>query len=149
RLPLINEDIGTQLAELGARIDFEWLQRALDHADGLEGLARGNIQKQIALEAFAVGLRRQTRGAGSSFDRCKASSFGLTIGLVGKTNQFVASGSRTTSPLFGIAGWVSAKPEGLLLARGPRNAQRKARGGWLWKPEILTARCRFPAMISE
>lgn len=57
---LANEDIRAELAALAARTDFDWLERALGHTDSLERLARRNIQKQIALEAFAVELRRQS-----------------------------------------------------------------------------------------
>src|SRR5712692_4784976 len=52
--PIINEDIRQELASLASRVDFEWLEAAAGRVDALEGLARRNIQKQIALEAFAI-----------------------------------------------------------------------------------------------
>jgi len=52
---IINEDIRQDLAALASRIDFEWLTAAAGQVDALDSLARRNIQKQIALEAFAVG----------------------------------------------------------------------------------------------
>lgn len=58
---LINSDLEGRLAQLAERVDFDWIGRALDALDELEGLRRRNVQKQIALEALAVNLRR---GAG-------------------------------------------------------------------------------------
>ncbi|MBI3665170.1 MAG: AAA family ATPase [Acidobacteria bacterium] len=54
---VINEDIRDQLASLAAKVDFQWLERAVSKVDELDSHARRNIQKQIALEAFAVSLR--------------------------------------------------------------------------------------------
>jgi predicted metal-dependent hydrolase len=56
-----NDDIRAELEPLAAQVDFAWLEAALERADGLEALGRRNIQKQIALEAFAVGLQPQPR----------------------------------------------------------------------------------------
>jgi len=55
---LVNEDLRKELEALAVRIDFDWIARAAVHADGLDGLVRRNIQKQIALEALAVTLAR-------------------------------------------------------------------------------------------
>lgn len=54
---LINEDVRGELAALAGQIDFHWLNRAIEHVDALDALARRNIQKQIALEALALNLR--------------------------------------------------------------------------------------------
>ncbi|MBI3694739.1 MAG: DNA polymerase III subunit delta', partial [Acidobacteria bacterium] len=54
---LVNEDIRDEIGALAAQVDFAWLEQALEQVDALDGLARRNIQKQIALEALAVGLR--------------------------------------------------------------------------------------------
>ncbi len=62
--PLVNPDIGAELAALASRVDFDWLQSALARADELDSLARRNIQKQIALEAIAVELRPAARPTG-------------------------------------------------------------------------------------
>ncbi len=56
-LPIINEDLRQELAALGARVDFAWLDHARAALDELDDLTRRNIQKQIALEALAVKLR--------------------------------------------------------------------------------------------
>jgi len=55
---IINADIHAELTALAGNIDFEWLRRAMEHTDELESLARRNVQKQIALEALALSLRR-------------------------------------------------------------------------------------------
>ena len=60
--PLANEDIRGELAALASQVDFRWLEDALAQADELDHLARRNIQKQIALEAFAIASREAARG---------------------------------------------------------------------------------------
>ncbi len=55
--PLVNEDIRDELTTLAASTSFPWLQRAVDDLREIESLQRRNIQKQIALEALALGLR--------------------------------------------------------------------------------------------
>ena len=60
--PVINEDIRAELSSLASRLDFTWMEDALKHLDALGGLARRNIQKQTALEAFAIGLRPMAKG---------------------------------------------------------------------------------------
>lgn len=54
--PVINDDIRSELSSLASQVDVAWLETASRQVDALGGLARRNIQKQIALEAFAVGL---------------------------------------------------------------------------------------------
>ncbi|HYM10308.1 MAG TPA: DNA polymerase III subunit delta', partial [Bryobacterales bacterium] len=54
-----NEDIRGELEPLAGQVDFAWLEAALEGVDELESLGRRNIQKQIALEALAVGLRER------------------------------------------------------------------------------------------
>lgn len=54
---LVNEDLRAELAPLAARVDFQWLERAIEHVDALDALTRRNIQKQIGLEALALDLR--------------------------------------------------------------------------------------------
>jgi DNA polymerase-3 subunit delta' len=54
---LRNQDIQGELKALAARVSFEWLRAAVGRADELVELARRNIQKSIALDAFAVQLR--------------------------------------------------------------------------------------------
>ncbi len=51
---IINDDIRQDLASLASRLDFDWLASATRQVDELDALSRRNIQKQIALEAFAV-----------------------------------------------------------------------------------------------
>lgn len=60
---IINEDIRPGLESLAEKADFDWIVAA---SEGLEELAlyrRRNIQKQIALEALTVRLRRKARSA--------------------------------------------------------------------------------------
>jgi DNA polymerase-3 subunit delta' len=54
---LRNQDIHAELKALAARVSFEWLRAAVARADELVELARRNIQKSMALDAFAVQLR--------------------------------------------------------------------------------------------
>lgn len=55
--PLVNEDLRAELEAVAAQAPFPWLDRALRQVDALETLTRRNIQKQIALEGLAAGLR--------------------------------------------------------------------------------------------
>jgi DNA polymerase-3 subunit delta' len=55
---LINADIHKELQTLSARVSFRWVERAANWAAELDRLERRNIQKQLALEALAIGLRR-------------------------------------------------------------------------------------------
>jgi DNA polymerase-3 subunit delta' len=54
---LRNQDIRGELQTLAARVSFEWLRAAVARVDELVELARRNIQKSMALDAFAVQLR--------------------------------------------------------------------------------------------
>ena len=53
----MHTDIRDDLEPLAARAAFEWIERARAQTAKLEELQRRNIQKQIALEALALGLR--------------------------------------------------------------------------------------------
>ena len=57
RKALRNNDIRAELEVLAGRVDFEWLGRAIGRVDELVELGRRNIQKSIAFDAFAAGLR--------------------------------------------------------------------------------------------
>lgn len=60
--PLRNEDARAQLQPLATRVSFEWLRAAVGRVDEMVHLLRRNIQKSIALDAFAAALRGgQTR----------------------------------------------------------------------------------------
>jgi DNA polymerase-3 subunit delta' len=52
-----NGDIGAELNALARRVSFDWLRAAVAHVDQLVELVRRNIQKSLALDAFAVELR--------------------------------------------------------------------------------------------
>jgi DNA polymerase-3 subunit delta' len=52
-----NEDVRPDLEALARRVSFDWLRTAVARVDGLVELVRRNIQKSIALDAFAVELR--------------------------------------------------------------------------------------------
>jgi hypothetical protein len=54
---LRNSDIRGELQALAGRVDFDWLRRAVARVDELVELGRRNIQKSIAFDAFASGLR--------------------------------------------------------------------------------------------
>ncbi|MEP6961147.1 MAG: AAA family ATPase [Acidobacteriota bacterium] len=53
-----NFDIERELEALSGRLDFHWLRKAVKRVDDLVELGRRNIQKPLALDALAVGLRR-------------------------------------------------------------------------------------------
>jgi DNA polymerase-3 subunit delta' len=55
--PLRNEDVRSQLEPLARRVSFEWLRTAVARVDQLVELVRRNIQKSIALDAFATEMR--------------------------------------------------------------------------------------------
>ena len=55
--PLRNDDIRAQLEPLAQRVDFAWLRAAVQRSDELLVLGRRNIQKALALDAFATTLR--------------------------------------------------------------------------------------------
>jgi DNA polymerase-3 subunit delta' len=52
-----NQDVTGDLRALAGKVSFEWLRAAVERVDELVGLARRNIQKSLALDAFAVQLR--------------------------------------------------------------------------------------------
>ncbi len=52
-----NDDIREDLDALSRRVGFDWLRRAVAKVDDLVELARRNIQKQLAFDAFATELR--------------------------------------------------------------------------------------------
>ena len=54
---LTHLDISADLAKLASQVSFEWTERALCALDELQQLQQSNIQKQIALEAYALSLR--------------------------------------------------------------------------------------------
>jgi DNA polymerase III subunit delta' len=55
--PLRNEDVRSQLEPLAKRVSFDWLRMAVGRVDQLVELVRRNIQKSIALDAFATEMR--------------------------------------------------------------------------------------------
>ena len=63
--PLRNEDARAQLEPLAGRVSFDWIRAAVARVDELTGLLRRNIQKPIALDAFAAALRGLAAGGGA------------------------------------------------------------------------------------
>ena len=55
--PIRNEDVRPRLEPVARKVSFDWLRRAAERVDELAELLRRNIQKSIALDAFAAGLR--------------------------------------------------------------------------------------------
>jgi DNA polymerase-3 subunit delta' len=51
-----NADISSDLKAVAARVSFDWLRRAVEKVDLLVDLVRRNIQKSIALDAWAVDM---------------------------------------------------------------------------------------------
>ena len=51
-----NADISAELQVVAARVSFDWLRRAVEKVDALVELVRRNIQKSIALDAWAVDM---------------------------------------------------------------------------------------------
>jgi len=51
-----NADIDNELKAVAARVSFDWLRRAVEKVDELVELVRRNIQKSIALDAWAVDM---------------------------------------------------------------------------------------------
>jgi DNA polymerase-3 subunit delta' len=52
-----NPDLRAELDRVARKVTFSWLRAAVARVDELVELARRNIQKSIALDAFATGLR--------------------------------------------------------------------------------------------
>jgi DNA polymerase-3 subunit delta' len=55
RLPR-NPDLSRELESLGKKIDLEWLQRATQGLDQLEGRLRRNIGRQLGLDSLLISL---------------------------------------------------------------------------------------------
>jgi DNA polymerase-3 subunit delta' len=55
--PLRNEDVRAQLEPLANHVTFDWIRAAVARADEMLVLGRRNIQKALALDAFATTLR--------------------------------------------------------------------------------------------
>jgi DNA polymerase III subunit delta' len=55
--PIRNEDVRPQLEPLSKKVSFDWVRAATARVDELVHLVRRNIQKSIALDAFATELR--------------------------------------------------------------------------------------------
>ncbi len=53
-----NADIQKELQALAADVTFSWIRRAVQRVDEMAELMRRNIQKSIALDAFATEMRR-------------------------------------------------------------------------------------------
>lgn len=53
-----NADIRAEIESIAARVSFRWIRAAVKRIDELAELVRRNIQKSLALDAFAVELRR-------------------------------------------------------------------------------------------
>ncbi len=51
-----NADISMDLQAVATRVSFDWLRRAVEKVDTLVELVRRNIQKSIALDAWAVDM---------------------------------------------------------------------------------------------
>ena len=54
---LVHDDISDEMAQLARRVSFRWLERAVKGLQELEQLQRMNVQKQIAVEAYALDLQ--------------------------------------------------------------------------------------------
>ena len=52
-----NEDVRPQLDALARSVSFDWLRAAVGRVDEMARLLRRNIQKSLALDAFATALR--------------------------------------------------------------------------------------------
>lgn len=59
--PIRNEDVRAQIEPLARKVSFDWLRAATARVDELIALVRRNIQKSIALDAFAAELRALPR----------------------------------------------------------------------------------------
>jgi DNA polymerase-3 subunit delta' len=51
-----NADIGSELQAIAQKVSFDWLRRGVEKVDLLVDLVRRNIQKSIALDAWAVDM---------------------------------------------------------------------------------------------
>lgn len=57
-----NADIAADLQSIAQRVSFDWLRHAVEKVDLLVDLVRRNIQKSIALDAWAVELKGSLNG---------------------------------------------------------------------------------------
>jgi DNA polymerase III subunit delta' len=53
-----NVDLRAEIEAIASRVSFRWIRAAVKRLDELAELVRRNIQKSLALDAFAVELRR-------------------------------------------------------------------------------------------
>lgn len=53
-------DLQSELQQLGGQISWQWLNQAVGHLDRIEGWQRRNINRQLALDAWALGLARSS-----------------------------------------------------------------------------------------
>lgn len=60
---IVNEDIASGLEKLAKKADFDWVVEASEGLEELDLYRRRNIQKQVALEALTIRLRRRARSA--------------------------------------------------------------------------------------
>jgi DNA polymerase-3 subunit delta' len=60
-----NQDVRAQLEPVARKVSFEWLRAATGRVDEMIELVRRNIQKSIALDAFAAELRSLSSRAAS------------------------------------------------------------------------------------
>jgi len=58
RQNLRNRDIAAELRRIAGAVRFDWLRTAVKKVDDMYEFVRRNIQKSIALDAFAVEMRR-------------------------------------------------------------------------------------------
>jgi DNA polymerase-3 subunit delta' len=56
--PRRNPDLAPQLSRIAAAVTIPWIEKATGRVDELVEFGRRNVQKGIALDAFAVDLRR-------------------------------------------------------------------------------------------
>ena len=61
--PVRNRDAEASLAKITERINFRWLERAVQNVDELVLMVRRNIQKVSALDALVINLRNVCAGA--------------------------------------------------------------------------------------
>ncbi len=57
-----NADIASELQSVAQKVSFDWLRHAVERVDLLVDLVRRNIQKSIALDAWAVELKGSLNG---------------------------------------------------------------------------------------
>lgn len=59
-LGLRHPDLRSELQRLGSQISWRWLNQAVGHLDRLQGWQRRNINRQLALDAWALELARSS-----------------------------------------------------------------------------------------